>query len=782
MKKVILLALLMPYPALGQIVDNFESQNTANWVQSIEGHWKADTLSSLSGMYSLHHVYDNPDAGTDQTGISTVNLHPDEGAAQWAFLVRYGYEPSSLNNWSVFLMSDAGPPNMSATGNTNGYAVGVNLTGSDDTLRLWKIKGSQITTVVKCHINWQTDIGTVKTIKIVVDRTMNGLWTVTVSENKANLIGTASGTDKELFGNSWFGIYYKYSSTRDRILWIDDVSIEGIFHENIPVIPIVAGTGDVILSEIMADPYPEVSLPSKEYIEITNRTDSVFNLKDWRLSTESQSVVFPDGALPASGIAILCSPDDTSLFRKYGNVIGLKSFPSLSDAGRLLFLTDNNGKLIHGVEYSSKWYNDELKSGGGWSLEMIDINFPFYDSENWTVSISKNGGTPGKLNSVSKSNPDLHFYGIENVFADDSTNIRLTFTEPVFGLNKNDCTISDEKVSEIQCVDSLHREYLIKPIHPLKRSESYNFLIKNIKDFAGNIIEKSEFSFGLAEMAEEGDLRFNELLFNPFPGDEDYIEFVNNSEKILNAFRLLVVSESETTGSLSDPVPLWNSDRCILPGEYFAITTIRKNILQRYYSADPEHLSEISSLPSMADDAGHLILYNRELDKIDEVSYDDDMQFSLLASSEGVALEKINPVLESNLATNWKSASETSGWGTPGAPNSVYTETPAASNEVVFSSTKISPDNDSYEDYLTISLNLQGTGNVLTVTIFDEAGNYIRKLASNLFVGAKSTITWDGTEADGSLVRTGIYIILITTYNDSGNTEKWKKVCTVIRR
>ena len=73
MKKVILLALLMPYPAVSQIVDNFESQNTANWVQSIEGHWKADTVSSLSGMYSLHHVYDNPDAGTDQIGISTAN-------------------------------------------------------------------------------------------------------------------------------------------------------------------------------------------------------------------------------------------------------------------------------------------------------------------------------------------------------------------------------------------------------------------------------------------------------------------------------------------------------------------------------------------------------------------------------------------------------------------------------------------------------------------------------------------------------------------------------------
>ncbi|HSN49951.1 MAG TPA: lamin tail domain-containing protein, partial [Bacteroidales bacterium] len=312
MKKVILLALLMPYMAFGQIVDNFESQSTANWVQSYEGHWKADTVSRLSGLYSLHHVYDNPDAGTEQIGLSIKNLHPEEGTTRWSFLVRYGYDPSSLNNWSAFLMCDIGSSGMSAEGTAKGYAIGVNLAGSDDTLRLWKIKGSQIVTVVKTRINWQTDIGTARVVRILTERTADGHWTVTVSGITGSVIGSASGTDSELFGSEWFGIYYKYSSTRDRLLWIDDVDIAGIFHENTTVTPVMARTGDLIISEIMADPTPEVSLPPKEYIEIINRTDSPYNLEDWKLSTESQSVVFPDVTLPASGIAILCSPGDTS--------------------------------------------------------------------------------------------------------------------------------------------------------------------------------------------------------------------------------------------------------------------------------------------------------------------------------------------------------------------------------------------------------------------------------------------------------------------------------------
>ena len=101
---------------------------------------------------------------------------------------------------------------------------------------------------------------------------------------------------------------------------------------------------------------------------------------------------------------------------------------------------------------------------------------------------------------------------------------------------------------------------------------------------------------------------------------------------------------------------------------------------------------------------------------------------------------------------------------------------------MVFSSSKITPDNDGNEDFLTIMLNLTGNGNVVSVMVFDETGNYVRKIATNLFAGAEASVIWDGTADDGSLVKTGIYIILITLYDDTGKTARWKKVCTVIRK
>ncbi len=872
MKKVILLALFMPYMAYGQIVENFESGSIVNWVQSTEGRWKADSIASISGRFSLHHIFDNPNAGTDRIGIPIKNLHPSQSLTRWSFLIRHGYDPSSSNNWSVFLMSDAEPSSMSPDGGTNGFAIGVNLTGYDDTLRLWKVKDKIITTVIDCRINWQSAIGTTDAVKIVVERSQEGNWSASVFRLNGNPVGTASGTDNELFIPGWFGVYYKYSSTRDRLLWLDDINIEGKFYVDneppvvtgckvtgknsvevtfneapidelivsgnfslndnadssvsvikkkdltygiefavlfnnksinnliiskicdnsgncaqnilIPFTPVWAETGDVIISEIMADPLPEVSLPGKEYLEITNRTEYPFNMKNWKLSSGDLKALFPETIIQPSGTIIICSTQDTSFFTKYGTVTGLKQFPSLTDAGRILCLSDSSDDLIHGVEYSSDWYGDELKSNGGWSLEMIDTRFPFYDKGNWIASVSRKGGTPGSVNSVAKDNPDNSFYGVQNVFPDDSVNITVRFSEPVFNFSADiqNFNIGGKGIIDIYPTDPLFREFSIKPAEPVLVRKEYQFDISgNIKDFAGNQIQNGSFNFGLPELPGKGDILFNELLFNPMPGDPDYLELYNCSEKIIDASRLQLVSVNDGSGDTSQFFLVSDEGRCILPGSYYAITIDKQKISERYFSAIPNFIFEVNSMPSMNDAAGHLILYNRELDKIDEVYYNEKMHYSLLSGYEGVALEKTGPHNKSEVAANWHSASESSGWGTPGAPNSAFVEIPATSDRVVFSSSKITPDNDGNEDFLVIKLILTGNGNVISVMVFDEAGNYVRKIATNMLAGPGVSLIWDGTADDGSLVKTGIYIVFISLYDDTGKTNKWKKVCTVIR-
>jgi hypothetical protein len=543
--------------------------------------------------------------------------------------------------------------------------------------------------------------------------------------------------------------------------------------------------GDVIISEIMADPLPLVLLPPQEYFEISNRSDLKIILTGWKLiSGDNKTTSFPVSEIDPGGYAVVCSAADTGSFSRYGKVIGLKSFPVLTDGGKLLILTDTRGSMIHCVEYSSEWYGDPLKSGGGWSLEMIDTDYPFFAEGNWKASQSASGGTPGKANSVTSSNPDLLFTGIINVFPSDSNHLEISISEPVMDPDKlaGMINISGEKIRSAEMKDLTGREFSVMPQVPFIKGITYSFdLSQDITDFAGNRPEQSEFEFGLPEVPLKNDIVFNELLFNPLPGDADYIELYNKSRKPVDASWLCISAKDDATGKTSGIVPVSEKKVLIMPGTYYAFTADRSATINRYYSGDRKKIFETGSLPSMPDDGGHLILMGRQLEVYDEVKYDEDMHFSLLSESEGVSLEKVNPGAASPDRSNWHSSSAISGWGTPGAANSVYSALPATDDRLQFSSSRITPDNDGIDDVLTLKLNLEGTGNVVSVMIFDENGRLVRKLAENLLSGPESFISWDGTDANGSLLPAGIYIFLVTLFNDTGKTDRWKRVCTVIR-
>ncbi|HPA87821.1 MAG TPA: hypothetical protein PK106_08485, partial [Bacteroidales bacterium] len=60
-------------------------------------------------------------------------------------------------------------------------------------------------------------------------------------------------------------------------------------------------------------------------------------------------------------------------------------------------------------------------------------------------------------------------------------------------------------------------------------------------------------------------------------------------------------------------------------------------------------------------------------------------------------------------------------------------------------------------------------------------GRFVKKIADNMLAGQGAMVVWNGTGADEKPVETGIYIFLITVFDDKGKTRRWKKVCTLIR-
>ena len=76
----------------------------------------------------------------------------------------------------------------------------------------------------------------------------------------------------------------------------------------------------------------------------------------------------------------------------------------LDNHGDTVKLHAAGGELLDGVTYSPRWHLPELPSTTGVSLERIAAESHSNDPGGWTSSVSGEGGTPGRVNSVSVSN------------------------------------------------------------------------------------------------------------------------------------------------------------------------------------------------------------------------------------------------------------------------------------------------------------------------------------------------------------------------------------------
>ncbi len=871
MKKLIFLFSLVPCLVFGQISDDFESGSLTNWESYLPERWAADTTRAINGEFSLHHVFDNEYSGTDYIGREINNLHPGEGTTSWSFKIRYGYNPSSGNNWSVWLISDSPPSSLVDNPNgQSGFALGVNLSGNDDTLRLWNVQNGIRKAVINSGINWQNDIGTGKAALISIERDINGVWSLSV-DTTGGVVTVIGEGGEDLSSSGWFVIEYNYTKTGDRLLWVDDVTVNGTFYADTtppgidtvtlngrsslevrfsePVVadhlyssdftinenenrvgsmvllnpqsvmlnfekeflnkstnilsinsltdmagntatalrygftPVWAETADVIITEIMADPSPPVSLPEIEYIEIYNASEHDFNLKGWRLYINKSFVVLPDSKLRSGQFAILCHINDTALLSPYGDVVGLSGFPAIPNTEGAVIITSEQGNLIHGTGYSTDQYGSNLKISGGWSLEMIDTGYPFH-TENWKASDSNTGGTPGSENSVSSVNPDIFFKGLINVFPTDTRIIRIDFSEPVIDLKTTEYMgCNDLAIVSLTPADSLRDSYFAETSDDMEPGKVYTlWLDDKVTDFAGNPAERDEFLFGLPLPAGSHDIVFNELLFNPYSDEPDFLEFFNLSDHPLDVSSLKLASIDTDDGDTSTVSALYPSQMCLLPGSYFVVTTDPATVINRYPESEPQRIFKIPSLPSMPDKEGHLLLLNNNLKPLDEVIYTDKMHFSLLAETEGISLEKIRPELPSDESSSWHSAAESAGFATPGKINSAYFDGTENQVETVgFSSARITPDNDGFEDVLEISFSFKTLGNVVSVSIYSETGRLIKILANNVTMENGAKLFWDGTITNGHIVASGIYIIHIVILSDNGHRADIKRVCTVIR-
>jgi hypothetical protein len=543
---------------------------------------------------------------------------------------------------------------------------------------------------------------------------------------------------------------------------------------------------DVVINEIMADPSPVVLLPEVEYLELFNRTHSDIDLTGWKVQVGSSEKTFPSCKIAADSFLIVVPVGKESLFQSYGRVVGILSSDGLSNAGTSLVLYNEAGMNISSVVYSDAWYRDNLKKNGGWSIEQIDPSNPCNGENNWKASIDFKGGTPGKQNSVFASNPDLIApMLIHAVILSTKDSLRVFFNEQLTIANLSLSMITvDNNIGHpigFSVVGPENNSLLLQFAQEFQENIIYTLTVTRlITDCAGNAVgEDNSCKFGIAQPPAVNDLVINEVLFNPLTDGVDYIEVYNRSSKILNLADLQVAMRNATSYQIENANDIAVEGRLVFPAAYYAFTINPDIVRSQYFAENPKNFVKMNSMPSLNSTSGEIVIIDKSLLVIDDFAYDEKMQFALLTSFKGVALERINPERPTNEKNNWQSAAQTVGYGTPTYKNSQYLDILTVEDEVLVSPEIFSPDEDGFNDLLSIGYKFNEPGYNATITIYDARGRLVKQLVKNELLATTGVYTWNGLDEDNNKAEIGMYLLYFEIFDLQGKVKKYKKTCVL---
>ena len=547
-------------------------------------------------------------------------------------------------------------------------------------------------------------------------------------------------------------------------------------------VPDVALPGEVLINEIMADPSPPVGLPDAEFVEIFNTTtDKTFDLAGWFYSDGGDEFTLPAATLPPGGHVIITSAANVAALSAFGTTVAPSGSVSLTNTDDPITIKEPGGTTIDAVSYLDDWYNDDVKAAGGWTLERIDPTTPCSSSANWTASNDALGGTPGEQNSMFAIIPDVTAPTLVNVFVNNEAQIELLFSEAM--------SVSSLFGGSYQFVPSLTID-LVLPLgddrvridltSPLTIGQLYSVTVTGVTDCVGNTIGAANtLTFALPEPALPGDVVINEVLYDPLGSGSDFVELYNRSNKVLSLAGWKLANE--TDGVIGSATVITSAAFLLMPGEYALIAENTDNVADQYALSHTDRFVQ-ADMPSYNNGEGVVVLQDVQGDTLDRFAYNDDLHFELLNSVDGVSLERVNPDRPASESTNWHSAAEAVGYATPGYLNSQYSENPTPSGELTIDPAIFSPDNDGYQDLLTVAYELDEPGFTGTMSVFDVAGREMVKLMDNELLGTSGTVSWNGVMESGDLARMGAYIVVFEAFDLQGHVERFRETVALAHK
>jgi hypothetical protein len=565
-------------------------------------------------------------------------------------------------------------------------------------------------------------------------------------------------------------------------LFFSIIPLNTLFQIRSADIPKSYNPHQVIITEIMADPTPQIQLPDAEYLEIYNTGTTLVDLTGWKLYVGNYERILPGDSIEPGGYRIIMDIKSDSLFAVFGKTLPVNKMPPILNSGQVITLKDAKGTVIHSVTFTEDWYKGSDKASGGWSLEIIDPENPCGGFENWSASVDKRGGTPGSKNASSGKNPDTRSPALLRATLQGDSLVLLHFSEfmdfnSLLSCQEYSVNKGFYHPSAVYPVEPGFNTVRLK--YPMRFMPEVHYtltILNSLKDCVGNrLADNAIADFAISEPPESLDVV---ILFKPQAGFSEFIELYNRSEKVVDLSAFSLKLGDSHTGSTKKSVILKNNPYILFPGCYVAITGNARNLLLNSYSKNLSTVIEQVDLFSFPDDGG---LSDTGTQIIDELPYSPLMHDRLISDQAGVSLERIFADNPTDDFENWHSASTSSGYATPGYRNS-QSVIPGDTWSITVTPEVCSPDDDGTDDVVTIHLKLNEPGWKVTLSVFDVNGRKIINLAKNYLLGTDEYFEWDGKWANEEQAEMGPYIICGEIFNHAGKTENFKKVISLVRR
>lgn len=341
--------------------------------------------------------------------------------------------------------------------------------------------------------------------------------------------------------------------------------------------------------------------------------------------------------------------------------------------------------------------------------------------------------------------------------------ILLDFDELIDSNSLSNVVIELTPPNEVLLSNPSKNSLLLTSSSGYDHTVEHELYLSGLSDRSGNILD-TIISIVIPRTAENKDLLINEVLFNPIGSGSDFVEIINHTSSYIALSNVLLENR---TDNQKDHI---NDLVFIGPGALAVFTDNKNDITDRYDHHDRLVIYEIS-IPSFNNSDGNVSISSND-EIIDSFDYDEDLHHPLLDDVEGISLGRISLDSDSNDTENWTSSPERLGFASPGLQNGLGRS--SSDNSFKIEDKVFTPNGDGDKDHLRINFELETSGYVCNMRIFNEYGKMIKTIVSNEILPANGTVHWDGRTQDGTVASMGIYILHVEIYSLTGQSEQFK--------